>query len=199
MSNGNVLIGIALDESGSMQPMTQATIEGVNAFLGEQRELDGTARISITLFNTSMKVHSAALDSRELADFHLKSYRPGGGTALFDAVGVTIKGMEKWLENNPGYDGDKLVVIWTDGMENSSRTFNQQSVNALIEEKKAEGWNFQFMGAGDGFLSAEHFTAIAPEFKHGFTNDSVGNHAAYAAFSASTKNLRGTGSYRGVS
>lgn len=199
MSNGNALVGIALDASGSMRPMTEATIEGVNSFLDEQRDQDGIARISITLFNTHMKVVSAALDARELADFNHVTYQTGGSTALFDAVGVTIKGMERWLDNNPGYDGSKLVVIWTDGMENSSKSFTQQAVNGLIEEKKAEGWNFQFMGAGDGFLSAEHFTAIAPEFRHGFTNDKASNLIAYAGLSTNTSNLRGTGNYKGVS
>lgn len=199
MSNGNVLIGMAVDESGSMQPLSAATIEGINGFLGEQRDQDGVARISITLFNTRMKVVSAALDSRELADFDNQTYRPGGGTALFDAVGVTIKGMEEWLNRNPGYDGSKLVVIWTDGQENSSGSFSQRDINGLIEEKKAGGWNFQFMGAGDGFLSAEHFTAIAPEFRHGYEATAKGQSVALHAFSASTSNLRGTGSYKGVS
>lgn len=199
MSNGNVFIGMALDKSGSMRPLTAATIEGVNAFLGEQRDQDGVARVSITLFNEKLNVVSSALDARELADFNLKTYLTGGGTALFDAVGATIQGMDLWLERNPGYDGSKLVVIWTDGMENSSKFFTQEAVNGLIEERKAQGWNFQFMGAGDGFLSAEHFHSIAPEFRHGYAATAKGQSEALMSFSASTSNLRGTGTYRGVS
>lgn len=193
--NGNALIGMAVDESGSMQRVAAATREGIESFLADQREVDGECRLSMVMFNNRMRVVCAGEDVRNVG--HV-SYAPGGGTALLDAVGVTIHGMDKWLANHPDFDGSKLVVIWTDGFENASSQYTQAQVNALIDERQQQGWNFQFMGAGDGWRSAEMFSNIPVSNVHNFAATSAGFGQSYSGLSNSTTSLRSTGNYGGV-
>ena len=69
-------------------------------------------------------------------------------------------GTDGWLTKHPEFDGQVITVIWTDGGENSSHQFTSQAINRMIQERQDLGWVFQFLGAGEGWRSAEHFAAI---------------------------------------
>lgn len=60
-------------------------------------------------------------------------------TAYFDAIGKTIA----------AFEGKKKVIFFieTDGQENSSREFNETTIKTLVEKKKEDGWDFNFVGA----------------------------------------------------
>jgi len=68
-------------------------------------------------------------------------FQPNGQTALLDAIGKTINSIES------NEDNKVIVVIITDGEENSSIEFNKQKINEMISEKKEKGWEFVFLGA----------------------------------------------------
>jgi hypothetical protein len=71
-------------------------------------------------------------------------YRPDGYTALLDAVGMSIKDTEAIIK--PG--DDVIMLILTDGQENSSQFFTFRQIAREIERLKAtEKWTFSFMGA----------------------------------------------------
>lgn len=147
----NVLIGFVLDRSGSMASLRDATIDGFNEFLTEQRQVDvGNALMSLTTFSTSFDVPFVGLDIHEVPNLgtDMNPYNVGGMTALYDAVGTMIEGISAWLANHPAWSGRPIVAIWTDGQENSSRQWSLDRVNALIEEKQKAGWEFVFMGTG---------------------------------------------------
>jgi hypothetical protein len=69
---------------------------------------------------------------------------------LFDAVGKTIKKLEKDIENVE--DAAVLVTIITDGEENASQEWTGPAVKALIDHCKEEGWMFSFIGAGENII-----------------------------------------------
>lgn len=195
----DVLVNFVLDGSGSMQTVRGGTVEGFNSFIQDQvNETEGNVYVSLTVFNTSFDVRFVAREASEvprLGDFS-NPYRPTGGTALFDATGVAITGAEEWLRNHPNFTGKVVTVVWTDGAENSSRRYNQGSINELIETKQNQGWVFQFMGTGEeGWRSNECFTAI-PVHQRGWTVRSGGGmYAGAQSLSSSVKNLRGGGAY----
>lgn len=59
-------------------------------------------------------------------------FSPRGMTALYDAIGTTIKKVQENIKK-----GDKVLVnIYTDGGENGSARFNSESVGELIENLK---------------------------------------------------------------
>ena len=79
-------------------------------------------------------------------------------TALLDAVGQAINQTSERLANLDEKDrpGLVIIVVMTDGLENSSREFSKSQVKEMIEHKRNEyQWHFIFLGANqDAFAEA---------------------------------------------
>lgn len=75
---------------------------------------------------------------------------PRGSTALLDAVGQAIVTTGEKLATLPEDQrpGLVMVVIVTDGEENSSREYNKQKIKDLItQQQDVYKWQFTFLGA----------------------------------------------------
>lgn len=208
----DTIIAFVLDRSGSMVPVTQATIDGFNQFLKEQQALPTRAYLSMTLFHSDyanqpvLDVRYVARDIREvppMGHFGENAYTPGGGTPLLDAVGATVKGIEKW-QSKHSHKGKVLFVILTDGEENTSQTWHirhpadtedAQDLLNLIRWKQNEGWEFAFMGAGGSQWLERTFGCVVtdPARYMSYANTSVGNNSAYTVLSSSVTGTRTTG------
>lgn len=215
-----VLINCVLDKSGSMHNLQRATIEGFNSFLWEQQRQPGECRMSLTQFDTTFQVDYVGRDINVIPPLDTMSYRPGGGTALLDAVGTTIKGAEQWLMNNrpatrstrtmgagepktyyQNFGWKVLVVVFTDGEENSSREWHlnqplrsgdDRDLGGLIQWKQGEGWEFMFLGTGGSDWLEKAFGAFIPQdriFAYAATNDA--HLHTYNTLSSSTSAYRG--------
>jgi hypothetical protein len=140
-------VSFVLDETGSMQGVKEQTISGFNEYVdtlkAEKNAKD--IRFTLTKFNSEKveMVHESVKTSK-VAHLNNETYRPAALTPLYDAIGRTIRSLEKKIE---GKKRKALVVIQTDGFENHSKEFNQKGIFDLIEEKKKEGWTFAFLGA----------------------------------------------------
>jgi hypothetical protein len=137
---------VILDKSGSMASKTNDVIEGFNAYIaGLGKEDQVNYLFSLTLFDTQLAYRHVAARLPEVKRLDSKSYRPGGNTALNDAIGITVRKVEA---DQPKVD-KVVTVIMTDGEENSSREWTHDAVRGLIEQKENEGrWTFVFLGAG---------------------------------------------------
>lgn len=194
----DVIIPFVLDRSGSMGNYIGATIQGFNDLLKEQQEQDGRAWLSLTLFDNQFDIRYVAWDVKDIPKMGKSgpnTYDVRGSTALYDAVGLTIDGTEKWLANNSDwFDGKVLFVMLTDGHENASTRWTIEALNAKISEKRAEGWEFVFLGAGGAaWTEGNKFTSIPQEqrFTRAATNEGFGQ--TYAGVSASVSSLRSAG------
>ncbi len=144
-----VLIGVVLDKSGSMGTIRDDTIGGFNTFIADQKKDDDSVVLaSLTTFNTRVdKVHIAQ-ELDQIEDLDHNSYIPSGGTALFDAVASAIRDMEQALKRQNKNKAAVLMVILTDGQENSSTETTKEQVGKMIKAKEDEGnWTFIFLGA----------------------------------------------------
>ncbi len=145
------VVTVILDKSGSMGSVRQETIEGFNEYLAGLTNDMPDAMLGLTLFNH-------AVDTREpqkvsnIEPLTVETYQPNGSTSLYDAVCSTIKN----LRNKVAKDQKSLVVIITDGEENTSVKFTEKYLAALIAEQEAKGnWTFVFLGANqDAFAKA---------------------------------------------
>lgn len=163
-----------IDRSGSMQTCKTDTIGGFNAFLSEQ---EPETFISINLFDNEYKelYRGPVKDAEPLSN---KTFVPRGSTALLDAIGQTIKKAE----------GTPIIVILTDGDENSSCMFNTNSIKELIEEKTKLGWKFVFLGANqDAIMTANNF-GISKSAALTFSPENVGS--AIRSMSSAIKRSR---------
>ena len=117
----------------------------------------------------------------------------GGGTALLDAIGRTIKKIRAVQKQTAeDYRAEKvLFVIITDGEENSSRKYSPEQIKECIEHQQEKyGWEFVFFGANmDAVLEASKL-GIAAEFARGWLANAAGTAMAYNAISAITTDIR---------
>ena len=81
------LIAVLLDRSGSMQAIKDDTEGGFNAFVEQQRNEPGEARVTLAQFDTHYEVVYA---DRPIADVPPLDLQPRGMTALYDALGRLI-------------------------------------------------------------------------------------------------------------
>jgi len=150
-----------LDRSGSMSNCVSGTIQGYNRFLDSQKEAGRDwrdLRLTTVLFDDRYETlcrHVPLLDAEPLTE---REYFTRGSTALYDAVGRTLRNATERIEDQPqGERPERVVVlIITDGMENASHRFPPDEVKELITGCKRAGWEFFFLGAElENFADAE--------------------------------------------
>lgn len=186
------LIGLVIDRSGSMTSIRQSTIDGVNEFLASHRETGVETLISMILFSNQPNVRHVAIDVNEIPEFGSADsrYNPDGGTALYDSVATMITGLQNWHDHHIAWDGKTIVVIMTDGQENSSRGTTLLELNRMMEAQKEKGWDFVFLGAGeDAWTQGSQFTALTQSVAYAGGSQSA-NSQGYAAAAASTTSIR---------
>ncbi len=142
----SILINFVLDKSGSMDAIQEATISGFNEFKNSQAAEDGEAYFTLTLFDTTFTTVCEAVPVREVSDLDRARYAPDGMTALFDAIGHTMRITDDFVAAHK--PDQVLFVIMTDGMENASREFSGERIFQMIEDRqKLAEYEFIYLGA----------------------------------------------------
>ena len=151
-----VLVNVILDKSGSMGSKVNDTIHGFNSYVAElKKEEQVEYSFSLTLFDTNILNRHVAVKLADVKALDDATYRPGGNTALNDAIGITVRKVES---DKPQVD-KVITVIMTDGEENSSQEWGHEAVRRLIQSKEREGnWTFVFLGAAlDTWVQGERY------------------------------------------
>lgn len=126
-----------LDRSGSMQGTEKDTIGGYNGYINDFKNKN--AKITTVLFDDKYEMITKRQDVNEVSKLTEKEYYVRGCTALLDAIGKTIKFMEK-------QKAEKIIfIITTDGYENASLKFNKDQIKEMIQGHK--DWEFIYIGA----------------------------------------------------
>jgi uncharacterized protein YegL len=149
-------IAYILDRSGSMGRHRQAAIAGYNDFLQQQKTLPGQANLSLVLFSNHCTIPETATPISEAPELNNETYIPEGATALLDAIGETIDALGRKLAATPdeARPGKVIVVVFTDGEENSSRHFTWTDVSSSIQhQQKVYSWEFIFLGANQDAIA----------------------------------------------
>jgi|SRR6185436_15914543 len=124
-------INVVLDASGSMGRLVDDTIGGFNNFLKDQQALAGEATLSLCLFNDDYKLIYDYVPITLAQPLDKKVYRASGGTALLDALGITIDNVGKKLSEMKEKDRPSKVIflVITDGQENSSHLLGESEAS----------------------------------------------------------------------
>lgn len=143
-----------LDGSGSMAGVQEDVVGGLNQFITDQQELDNNDTLfTLTVFDTNVRKVYDNEKIKNVSEVTKQSTLLGGMTALLDSIGKTLADAEKVKY---GKNDKKLVVIYTDGGENSSYEYTNQALKSSIERLEGDGWNFLFMSADfDNFGQAQ--------------------------------------------
>lgn len=143
---------VIADRSGSMQMIKSDAIGGFNAFMEEQRKLEGKAEVTLVLFDDQYEVPYQNKNLKLVEDLNEDTFIPRGSTALYDAIGKTIATLkEEELAASKKKDFPEKVIfaIITDGEENSSLEFTRKTVMQLVENSKTKGWEFIYLCADE--------------------------------------------------
>lgn len=189
---------LVLDRSGSMATVADDTTGGVASLLADQRAAQDdpgnpVSRTLVTLaqFDSEYEL----LYDREPIENGVKWVcHPRGMTALHDAVGRTIATVRQAAAD----EGQTVLVIVTDGRENSSTEYEQAEVRKLIEQAQADDWEILFLGAGLDAWSISDGLGVPRSHSSSYTKSAEGTRAAYAATSGMVVNSSG-GRSRGFS
>lgn len=140
------LVTFLLDETGSMESIKDDTIGGFNSYLSTLKGSGAPIDFTLIKFDSRrIEKVCVAVPVAQAKELDSKSYTPGASTPLIDAAYKTIKAVEKSLN---GEQPKVVICIQTDGMENASTEYTWDQLNALIKEKTAAGWQFNFLGTG---------------------------------------------------
>lgn len=137
---------VVVDRSGSMVPVANDMIGGMDAFFAEQAKVEGKCLVDYAQFDTEYE-----LVHQDVPVADVKAVlEPRGATALLDAIGksVTTLGRRFAKMDESKRPGKVIVVVVTDGMENSSREWTAESVKGLVKQQEDQyAWDFVFLGA----------------------------------------------------
>jgi uncharacterized protein YegL len=178
-----------VDRSGSMAEGGKAieAINGFNSLLEDQKKVPGQAKMTYIQFDTEYDVVHNAKPITEIPYLTDKTYRPRGMTALLDAVGRTILEVGLRLDKTPDADrpGKVIVVILTDGLENSSHEFTRARIKEMVEHQTNKyGWQFIYLGAdAKSWGDAQDMGVQAQNFVM-YQNSPTGVRSSYSIASA---------------
>jgi uncharacterized protein YegL len=183
----SVVVTMVVDESGSMSGLAAATMAGFNEYVDslKRANVDVKTYFSALTFDTrgirKLQVGAPIETAIQLSQ---ANYRPNGGTPLFDAIGSAIDATDKVMVQQKGTKA--IVVIQTDGEENSSIKYRLEDIKAMIEGRQSTGWQFVFIGAGiDAFASGTRMGVLAMNTVS-YGADEVHTRSMFASTAANT-------------
>ena len=146
---------IIIDESGSMQSIKKEAIDSVNETIqtirsAQRKHEEQEHLVTLVTFNDDVKSVYECVPVNEVKELTAENYCPDCCTALYDAMGMSLNVLRKSVAEVDTV----LVTIVTDGYENASREYDGKAIKALVDELKAKGWVFAYIGANHDVESA---------------------------------------------
>lgn len=136
-----------IDSSGSMSGSEQDVIGGFKKTIDEQRKVkDGDCIVSLYEFASDVKQVYLGKSLDKVDDL---DYNVGGMTRLYDGIGTAVDEVGRWLADKPEEErpSKNIVVIITDGGENSSYEYRLKDIKDRIKEQTNKySWDFVYLG-----------------------------------------------------
>ncbi len=140
---------IRLDRTGSMEPIWSEALSSVNAYADGLATLDGGPRvdadITLAVFDAQdglqFDVLREGVDAERWKKVSSDEVSPRGMTPLYDAIGRIVSLAEKDRPEKA------VIVIMTDGEENSSKEMTKATARAALERVRKKGWEVVVLGA----------------------------------------------------
>jgi VWFA-related protein len=128
-------VALVIDTSASTRFKLEDIQDAAIAFLDQLRPDD---RVIVVSFDESIRVLSEATNDRRLLRDAIRRTRTGGGTRLYDAVDLVIQ------QQLSRAHGRKAIVLFTDGVDTTSKHASFQSTLAEAEELDALIYPIQY-------------------------------------------------------
>lgn len=183
-----------IDRSGSMAPLVDDTIGGFNTVLAENKEVEGTADVTLVLFDHEFEKPVDHVDIKEVSPLDRGTYVPRGMTAMLDAIGMAVSeeiGRQAALSDDEKPE-KTIVTIITDGQENASKEWGYDKVKNLLSTVQNENrWVVSFLGANIDAAKEAANIGIRASMSSNYVADSIGTGAVYSSVSKMQQAVRG--------
>lgn len=143
---------IILDESGSMESIQKPAVDGLNETLQAIQSAQKTHHDLQEHFVTMVFFNSdgirTILENKPIEEVKMlkqTDFLPNSCTPLYDAMGTSFSRLRSIMDDN--VKNQVLVTIITDGYENASREYTGKMIKKMVDELKASGWVFAYIGA----------------------------------------------------
>jgi hypothetical protein len=167
-----------LDRSGSMGGLESDSIGGFNAFIENQRKLEGKTLVTGVLFDDQYEVVWNGAEA-EKVKLTAEEYYVRGCTALLDAIGKTILDV--------GYRLSKT----NEDNRPASREYTYKKVKELIKHQQEKyNWEFIFLGANIDAEKEADSLGINIENAYSFEASEVGVECMYKMVSEAVTEKR---------
>lgn len=167
MKDKLIHVCFVIDSSGSMSGSESDVVGGFNKTIAEQRAVkDGDCIVSLYEFDSTVKKVYLGKKLDEVGDF---DYKVGGMTRLYDGIGTAVDEVGKWLNDMDESErpSKNLIVIITDGGENSSTEYRLKDIKDRIKEQ-TEKYSWDFIYLGNDLSDAKDANDIGVKYR-GFT------------------------------
>lgn len=167
MKDKLIHVCFVIDSSGSMAGSEGDVIGGFKKTIEEQKAVkDGECIVSLYEFESRVKQVFLGKKLDEVKDL---DYTVGGMTRLYDGIGTAVDEVGKWLSDMDESErpSKNLIVIITDGEENSSTKYSLKEIKDKIKEQ-TEKYNWDFIYLGNDLSDAKDVDDIGIKYR-GFT------------------------------
>jgi VWFA-related protein len=118
-------LGILIDTSNSIRDRfkfeQEAAIQFINSVVHPRQD-----KALIVSFDTSAELVADLIDDTEKLARSVRNLRPGGGTALYDAIYFACR--DKLSQDQPRHKFRRAIVLVSDGDDNQSRVTRDQAL-----------------------------------------------------------------------
>lgn len=183
-------IVVLLDRSGSMQEARADHEGGLNSFVRDQKNLGGDVRFTLIQFD-SQNACEVVYDGLPIEQVGSCTLLPRGGTPLLDALGRGVAHVAARLDPLSRRPDQTIVMVITDGEENSSHEFTKDRIKKLVEEReKKNGWKFLFLGANIDAFAEGGGLGMGAATTANFANNRHGTQSMYGSLSSNVRSAR---------
>jgi hypothetical protein len=179
-------VSLLLDETGSMEPIKDDTLGGLNAYIDQLRKSADQSEIlfSLVSFNSSRTQKRYVAEPIEsVRPLGAADYQPQAMTPLIDASVKIIEATAEAVAKR-GDDPAVVIVIQTDGQENVSVEYTAADLAERVKHKEKAGWQFVFLGAGLDAFAAAHQAGLHLDASRVVSYDRGRSREVFAAASA---------------
>jgi len=148
LNDNKVALGLLVDKSGSMSAMdTREVCASLNNLIDEQMKTGKEILVWLSTFDDKYDTIYKGIEGKD-AKVRRVYINPRGLTAIYDAMNTFITDLGADLRDMSDRPGKVVVVILTDGEENSSKMTDRTKVMDMVREQQEKySWEFVFLGA----------------------------------------------------
>lgn len=184
-------ITVLLDKSTSMSDCIEQTLSGLNEYIEDQKKVDGKCTLSLFTFDTNYHCLFNGVDIQDVKPVTIDQCQPSGCTALMDSLGKSIDdaGQRLAVMKEEDRPSQILVVILTDGEENSSKEYTSDKIKQMITTQQNDfAWNFVFLGADFDAFKTAHLFGVSADNVHNY--DKAQTRKTFSNLSSTTRSYR---------